>query len=198
MQLDLLFVFFSRLLQGFLLAFGDEHRSIRPVPCGNLVTPPELPGYAPRLDLAHPVEKAVLPLAWHEPLAPVLDRPKRRGGQHLGVAVPLVGEPGLDHHARAIVMRHHQRVILDLFEEPGGREVRNHLFARRKPVETAVARRHRIGKPGILIENVDQRETVPPADFEIVKIVSGCDLDRTAPGLRIGMLVGDNRNEAIG
>jgi len=46
--------------------------------------------------------------------------------------VPLVGEPGLDHHPRAIVMRHHQRVILDLFEEPGGREVRNHLFARRK------------------------------------------------------------------
>jgi hypothetical protein len=30
-------------------------------------------------------------------------------------------------------------VIFDLFEEPGGREVRNHLFARGKPVETAVA-----------------------------------------------------------
>ena len=41
----------------------------------------------------------------------------------LGVAVPLVGQPRLDDDARAVVMRHHQGVVFDLFEEPGGVEV---------------------------------------------------------------------------
>ena len=49
--------------------------------------------------------------------APALDRLDRRLRQRLGVDIPLIGEPGLDHRARAVAMRHHQRMRLDLVDE---------------------------------------------------------------------------------
>ena len=83
------------------------------------MTPPKLPGDAPGLDLAHPVKKRVLPLARHKRRTAVLHRGERRGGKHPSVAIPLVGEPRLDDHPRAVVMRHHQGVLFDAIEEAG-------------------------------------------------------------------------------
>ena len=74
-----------------------------------------------------------------------------------GVAKPLVGQPRLDDHPRAVVMRHHQDVVFDLVDQPGCFEIGKHLLARRKPVETAIGRRHGVVQPGIAIEDVDQR-----------------------------------------
>ena len=42
------------------------------------------------------------------------------------------------------------------------------------------------------------RQTVPPADLEIVEIVGRGDLDRAAAGLGVGIFVGDDRDEPVG
>ena len=49
---------------------------------------------------------------------------------------------------------------------------------------------------GVAIEDVDQFETVPPADLEIVEIMRRRDLDRAAAHFGVGVLVGDDRNQA--
>ena len=80
-------------------------------------------------------------------------------------------------------------------EQPGGVEVGDHLVARREPVEPAIGLRHRVVEPGIGVEDVDQRQPVPAADLEIVEIVRRGDLDRAAAGLRVGVFVGDDRDQ---
>src|SRR5262249_29009863 len=132
-------------------------RSVRAEPGWDLVPPPELPRNAPGLDLSHPIEKRVLPLARHKACSPLFDRRQGRRGEHARVAIPLVGEPGFDYHTRAVVMRYCKRVIFDLFEKAGSCEVCDYLFSCFKPVETAIGCRCRIGQPRILVEDVDER-----------------------------------------
>ena len=59
---NILPVRFPRLFQRIRLAFRNIDFSIRAIPCGNLVSPPELAGNAPGLDIFHPVEIGVFPL----------------------------------------------------------------------------------------------------------------------------------------
>src|SRR5205823_9097336 len=96
------------------LALGDEYRAVRRIPGRDLMAPPQLPRDTPGLDVAHPLEERVLPLPRHELSAAALDRLDRGFRQLAGVAVPLVGQPGLDHDTGAVVMRHRQNVVLDL------------------------------------------------------------------------------------
>jgi len=49
-----------------------------------------------------------------------------------------------------------------------------------------------------VIENIDQRETVPPPHLEVGKIVSRRDFDGAGAGLRVSMLVGNDRHETVG
>ena len=45
-----------------------------------------------------------------------------------------------------------------------------------------------------IIEHVDQRQTVPPADLEVVEVVRRRDLHRAGAFFRIGIVVADDRN----
>ena len=92
-------------------------------------------------------------------------------------------------------MRHHQSALLDLVEKPGGGEIGDHLVARCETVEAAIGRRRRLVQPRIRVEDVDHFEAMPPADLEIVEIVRRGDLDRAAAGFRVGILVGDDRDQ---
>src|SRR3546814_1890014 len=49
--------------------------------------------------------------------------------------IPLIGEPRLDHHARAIAIRRLDDAILDALEQAGLVEQRHDALARREPVE---------------------------------------------------------------
>src|SRR6202008_1267932 len=81
----------GRLALRLFLGLGNEQRAVGTIPGRDLVPPPQLTGDAPWLDLAHPVEKGVLPLSWDKPGAPVLDRRERRSGENTGIAIPLIG-----------------------------------------------------------------------------------------------------------
>ena len=110
--------------------------------------------------------------------------------------IPLVGQPGLDHHARAVAVRHHQRVVLDLLEQ--AQRLRDR---RRSACAPRTGRgRDRLRAPSsfscasrskMLIE----RQAVPLPDLEIVEIVRRRDLDRAAARLGIGVFVGDDRDQ---
>ncbi len=78
------------------------------------------------------------------------------------------------------MMRHHQDVIFDLVEKPGGGEIRHDLFARCESVEAAVRGGDGVGQPGVPVEDVEDGQAVPAADLEIVEIVRRGDLDRAA------------------
>ena len=133
--------------------------------------------------------------------------------QRLGVDIPLVGEERLDHDARAVAMRHHVRVRLDLVEQarslPCAR--RSSCARRSDPGRAApVSRRDRtdFGTPsrksslsfraelGLDVEDIDQRQLVPRADLEIVEVMRRRDLDRAGALFRIGIFVGDDRDAA--
>ena len=89
-------------------------------------------------------------------------------------------------------------MVFDLFEEPGGVEIGDHLFSRGEAVEAAIGRRRRVVDPRIRVEDVQEHEAVASPDLEIVEIVGRGDLDRTAAGLGVGIFVGNDRDQPAG
>jgi hypothetical protein len=101
-------------------------------------------------------------------------------------------------------------VRLDPFQEAALLEQGDDALARLEAVE-AVERHHlrrglrpgqKLGiafelEPSLRPKDVDGLEIVPPADLEVVEVVRGGDLDRAGALLRIGILVGDDRDAAI-
>ncbi len=109
-------------------------------------------------------------------------------------------------------MRHHVRVGLDLVEEPHCLEPRHDPLARLEAVE-AVQREGLVELSGsrqafqeldvavevelrLDVEHVDHREMVALADLEVVEVVGRRDLHGAGALLRIGIVVGDDRDAA--
>ena len=117
---------------------------------------------------------------------------------------------------RAVAVRHGVRVRFDLGEKAGERHHLDDPAARDEAVlaidrgdeprmivvalqtleEVDIAlERH----PPLRIEDIDRAHALglmPLADFEIVEVMRGRDLDRARALFRIGIFVGDNRNQA--
>ena len=109
-------------------------------------------------------------------------------------------------------MRHHVGVRLDLASRPARLEALDDVLARREAVE-AVQRQRRVelgrGRYAVeegrvvaqvelarRVEDVDQRQAVALADLEVVEVVRRRDLHRAGALLRIGVVVGDDRDAA--
>ena len=179
---------------GLGLARLDEDLPVGAVPGRDLMAPPELARDAPGLDVAHPFEIGVLPQPRHEARAPVLDRRDRGLGQGLGVAIPLVGEIGLERRARAIAVRDAVAVLLDPLQQAQGLERGHDLAARLEPVEPAECLRGVGVDPAQLVQDRDRLQRMAPPDLEIVEIVGGRDLDGSRPLLWVGIAVGHDRD----
>ena len=65
-----------------------------------------------------------------------------------------------------------------------------------KTIKTLIRFRGIFIHSGINIKNVNHRQIVTLADFKIVKIMRGCNLNRAAAFFRIGIRIGNNRNRA--
>ena len=177
------------------------------------MAPPELARDAPGLDVLHPVEIGLLPVLRDDGGAPFAHAGDRRLGQHLGVHVPLVGQERLDRHAAAVAVRHRVRVLVGLLDQLALLHHRDDALARGEAVE-AVERLDRLGElrrgrhvlQEILVaaqadvrfrvHDVDERQIVPAADLEVVEVVRRRDLHRARAGLRVGVVVGDDRDAA--
>ena len=64
-----------------------------------------------------------------------------------------------------------------------------------------IARAVRVGAaeyPRVAVEDVDQRQVVPFADFVVVEVMSRGDLDAARAELQVHIVVGDDRDQATG
>ncbi len=197
-QFDLFAIMDVGLSLGLFLGHRDEELAVGGEPRGDLVSPPDLARDAPGLDVAHPFEIGVFPTLGHEAHAAVLHRLDGRLGQGLGIDEPLVGQPGLDNHAGAVAVRLGHGVGLDLLEQPHLLEGGDDLGARLEAVHALIFGRHRLVQLGVAVEDVDHRQIVALADLEIVEIMRRRDLDRARSLLRVGIEIGDDRNQAVG
>ena len=202
----------ERLGERLLLRLGDEDGAVRPVPGGDLMTPPELARDAPRLDVLEPLEIRLLPGLGHEARLPGAHRVERALGERPHVHVPLVGEIRLDDGARAVAVRHGMRVRLDAIEKAALVEHGDDALARLEPILPVegedgveigrgldVALEIRIALEIELAfrpEHVDERQAVPAADLEIVEVVRRRDLDGAGALVGVGIGVGDDRDAA--
>ena len=85
------------------LGLGDEDLAVLGEPGRDPVPPPQLARHAPRLDILQPVEAGLLPAS----SGTILIAPERTASiaglrERRGIDIPLVGQPRLDHHARAV------------------------------------------------------------------------------------------------
>ncbi|MNU91315.1 hypothetical protein D3C71_811980 [compost metagenome] len=200
-------------LQGLFFGLLNKDLPVRAIPCGNLVSPPQLPRDAPRLDILHPLEVSVFPVLRHKIGAAFANRGNRRLRQRLVVHPPLVGQARLDRHAAAVAMRHHMLVRLDLVEQPGLFEDFNDDLARGKAILSfqtipcAVERSGMAetfeeilvlldGDRAVDIHDIDGAQAAALADFEIVEVMRGRDLHGARAGGRIGIVIGNDRDLA--
>src|SRR5690606_25595738 len=197
-ELDFLAALRTRLCLRIGLRARDIDIAFVVVPRRNLMAPPELAADAPILDVVHPLEVGLRPVLRDEADATVFDRLDRGFGKRSDADVPLIREPRLEDLAAAIAARYRQLVRLDFLEQPLRFEIRNDLLARLEAAFAPIALGYGVVQDRILIEDVDERQVVPFADFVVVEVVPRRDLDAAGSEFGIDVGIADNRNRAIG
>jgi len=201
-------------LAHFIFAAANVHVAFVVVPCRDTVTPPQLTGDTPVLNIAHPGEVHVFVLLRHELNAAVLNRFNSRFRQHVGTHVPLVGQHWLDNHAATVAVRHGQIVRLDLFQQAECVNSSHDGFTRGKAFQLLELGRdvaginvgfvafgvvHFCAFADIAVEgqNVDHRQGVTTAHFIVVEVVRRGDFHAAGAFFHVGVFVAHNRNTAV-
>ena len=130
-QLDAL----ARLLLRLGKCFGDKNIAVGIEPCRNAVAPPQLARNAPGLDILEPVEPGLRPGLRHDLDVAGARRRHHPLGQRRDIHIPLVGQPGFDHHARTVAVGRGDGAVLDLLQRAFGFEQLDDPLARIEPVE---------------------------------------------------------------
>ena len=160
------------------------------------MAPPQLARDTPRLDVAQPIEINIGPVPRYEFGTAVFHSLNGPRGQRADVKIPLLGHVGFEHDGLGFfVMRHGVDDRLDLVEQTECFKVRHNRLARHKTIQPAINLGHRIVQRRVLVQDIDQRQVVPPADLEIVEVVAGGDLHRAGALFGVGILVGDDRDQ---
>ena len=178
------------------------------------MTPPELAGNAPGLDIAQPFEISLRPVLRHEPRLAVLDGFERRLGQGFRIHIPLVGQPGLDRHVGAIPERHRVFVGFDLGQKPARFHLGDNRLAGFETFQPVIFCDRRVGIApfaGVCVDaelvaveshirrgikHVDHAETAALAHFEIVEVMGRGDLHRSRALFGISVTICDDLQPA--
>ena len=169
------------------------------VPGGNAVAPPELAADAPVLDVAHPLEVGLRPVVRHEADAAVLDRRDRRLRERRDAHVPLVGEPGLEDGAASGRRAAPAACAASIFSSsPAASRSATMRLRASKRSRPRYAAGHCVVERRVGREDVDQRQRVALADLVVVEVVRRRDLDAAGAERRVDVVVGDDRDLAVG
>ena len=195
----------------FRFVAANENVTFGVIPRRNAVSPPQLTGNTPVLNVTHPTEVHVLVLFWYELNFARFYGFHRNFRQRRSAHVPLIGQHWLDHHAATVAIRHGQIVRFDLFEQAGFFKRRHHGFTRCKALKATellwnvVAARvafftvgveHFSGLADVAVErqDIDHRQAVTFPDFIVVKVVRRGDLHTTGAFFHIGVFIAQNGN----
>ncbi len=96
----------------------------------------------------------------------------------------------------ALALADAELVVLNLFEQAERLQVCDNALARFEAVESGVRARG-FGHHAFAVDDLDFRQIVPLAGFEIVRIVRGRHLHDAGAELRIGERIENDRNLAI-
>ena len=94
-------------------------------------------------------------------------------------------------------MRKVDFAILDLRQQAAGLKIRDDALPRGGHFQAGVSAGVFV-KRAVGVEQIDHWQAASPGDFIVVRIVRGRDLHATASHLRLGPLVGDQRDRAFG
>ena len=171
---------------------GDYHlAAVLAVVCRDAVSPPELPGDAPVLDLLEPVEVYLLEPVGHEIELSVPRYLERRLGQRLHLYEPLVGYARLDDGVAAVAFARGYDHVLGLYEVARCVEVRD-------PCPAAFVAIHALVLAGglshlrLFVYALYDLEPVALSDLEVVGIGGRGDLHRACALLGIGIGIRDD------
>ena len=201
-------------LTHFVFATAYVDVAVVVIPCRDAVTPPQLTGDTPVLNIAHPGEVHVFVLLRHELNVAVFNGFDCWLGQHVRAHVPLVGQHRLDHHAAAIAVRDGQVVRFDLFQQAEGVNRRNNGFTRREAFQFLELCRDLAGVDVGFIafgvvdfrafadvavkgKDVDHRQLVTTTHFVVVKVVRRGDLHAAGAFFHVGVFVAHDRDAAV-
>ena len=162
------------------------------------MAPPQLPRYAPVVDVVHPFEIGLGPAFGDEARRAVFHGGHGRFGQGANLHIPLIGQVRLYGGAGALAPGYHQVMLFNFFNQPQGLQVLLDLPARRVPVQAPVRLRPVVVDGGVRREDVEQRQLVSLSHLVVIEIMGRRDLDATAAEGRVHIVVGDHRQFASG
>ena len=160
------------------------------------MSPPELTGDTPVLDVLKPVKVGLTVVLRNELELTGLDRPDRRLRHLLHTYEPLRLDHRLDRGATAVVGTDIMLRRNDLHQQTEIGQILYHGLPRLIAVH-AIILRTRTVDGRIIVQDIDLRQIVTLADLEIVRVMCRCDLYRTGSEGHIGMLITDDRDLTI-
>ena len=110
----------------------------------------------------------------------------------------MIGQEWLNHSPGAIAPWHHQFVVVNFFQKSESIKVVDHFLAGNKPVKATIGLRDLIIQAGVARHDIDHRQVMTLADFVIIEIVGGSDLDAARTKIRVNVIIADDRNVAFG
>ena len=194
-----------RLLERLLSGLGDKHQLLFPIPnspfpakriCRNSMPPPKLTRNAPILNVLHPVEINLAPALGNELNLARLDGFDGGLGERFHLNEPLLRKTRLDDIVTAVAVADLVVVIFDMIEITLGLEIGDESLAAFKAIHTDVLRARELVHVAVVGHNIDLFETMALTYEEVVRIVSGRNLNDTGTELLLNIIVGENGNLA--
>ena len=156
------------------------------------MSPPELARDAPRPDVLHPVEVDLRRLLGEKAHAPILDDVDRRLGELVHPHEPLQRHERLDPLAGAMRERHRVAVLLGARDQPPIAQLLHHRTPRIGDRQTREVLSRVGGHAAVLADRGELRQPMSAPDLEVIRVVTGGDLQRSRAEIGADVLIRDD------
>ena len=173
-----------------ILAGDGDVAAVGAVPRGYLMTPPELAGDAPVVDVLHPVKIGLGEAFGDELYSAVLDDVYRFLCQRLHLHEPLRGQHRLDDLAAAVAAADVVTVRLDLDEVALLLQTGDDGLARLVAIHSVVLAA--VYDLAVLVDALYLLKVMAQADLIVVGVVAGGHLDGAGAEAKLNVIVGDD------
>ena len=177
---------------GFFLG-DDSFAALGTVISGNSMSPPELTGNTPVLDVFHPVIINLVK-AFRDKFGFTAFH-RFNGGlcKRLHLHKPLFGNTGLYCGRAAVAFADVVVVILYLYQVAALFQVGDNRFSRFIPFHAGILSAV-IGHVGVIGHHVDYRQIMAQANLKVIRVMRRGDLYHAGSEFHINIIVGDNRD----